>query len=74
MSRPSIRSLTVITLTATVAACGGDGGSTGPNGQANGEFRFRAKIDGAEWVPIRVCRVSGPAREPRSELRPQDRR
>ncbi len=37
--------------TLVCAACGGDGGgSTGPGGGGNGQFRFTAKIDGANWV------------------------
>ena len=48
MNRSSIVPLAIL-LTAGVA-CGGDGGSTGPGGQTNGEFRFAAKIDGAAWA------------------------
>ena len=50
MSQSKLLSCTVIALAATIGSCGGDGGSTGPNGQTNGEFRFRAKIDGADWA------------------------
>jgi hypothetical protein len=49
MRRSTILSFTAFSV-AAIVACGGDGGSTGPDGQPNGEFRFTAKIDGAAWA------------------------
>ena len=45
----AMRFATMVVVTGTVA-CGGDGDSTGPGGGGNGQFRFTAKIDGANWA------------------------
>ena len=42
--------LAAMAITLGSAACGGGSDSTGPNNGGNGEFRFTAKIDGANWA------------------------
>ena len=49
MWRSTVRRLAAVTITLGSAACGGGSDSTGPDG-GNGQFRFTAKIDGANWA------------------------
>ena len=44
----ALRFATIALVTGTLACGGGD--STGPDGGGNGQFRFTAKIDGANWA------------------------
>jgi hypothetical protein len=50
-TKASVQRLMTLAVAIAMVACGGDGGSTGPNGGGgNGQFRFSAKIDGANWA------------------------
>jgi hypothetical protein len=50
MLRPIVVRLATLAIAMGALACGGGGDSTGPGGGGNGQFRFTAKIDGANWA------------------------
>ena len=45
-----VRQLAALAITLGSAACSGGKDSTGPDNGGNGQFRFTAKIDGANWA------------------------
>jgi hypothetical protein len=46
----TVRRVAALAITLGSAACSGGSDSTGPDGGGNGQFRFTAKIDGANWA------------------------
>jgi hypothetical protein len=50
MWNSTVRRFAAVAITLGSAACGGGSDSTGPDNGGNGQFRFTAKIDGANWA------------------------